>query len=46
VAEVLFQQGKQAEAAEACHQALAGKPALAGERQRIERLLAQAETHK
>ena len=46
LAEVLVLQGKQAEAAEACHQALAGKPALAGERQRIEQLLARAEARK
>jgi hypothetical protein len=45
-AEVLFRQGKQAEAADACQRALAGKPALAGERRRIEQLLAQAQTHK
>ena len=45
-AEVLFRQGKQAEAAEACQRALAGKPALAGERRRIEQLLALAKTRK
>jgi hypothetical protein len=46
LAEVLFLQGKPAEAAEACQHALAGKPALAGERRRIEQLLARAKTRK
>jgi isopenicillin-N N-acyltransferase-like protein len=41
-AEVLLRQGKQAEATDACQRALAGKPALAGERRRIEQLLARA----
>ncbi len=46
LADVLFRQGKFPEAAAAYRQALDGKPALGGERKRIERLLAQAEAHK
>jgi tetratricopeptide (TPR) repeat protein len=46
LAEVLFRQGKYPEAAQACRTALAGKPALAGERRRIQLLLDRAETHK
>ena len=46
LAEALLQQGKYPEAAQACRQAMAGKPALAGERRRIEQLLAQAEAHR
>jgi tetratricopeptide (TPR) repeat protein len=46
LAEGLFRQGKYPEAAQACRKALAGKPALAGERRRIQLLLEQAETHK
>ena len=45
-AEALFRQGKYPEAAEACRRALAGQPALAGERRRIGQLLARAETHR
>ena len=45
-AEVLFLQRKQADAARACRRALAGKPALAVERRRIEQILTQAESHK
>ena len=46
LADVLFRQGKYPEAAAAYRQALDGKPALGGERKRIEQLLAQAEAHK
>jgi hypothetical protein len=46
LAEVLFWQGRCPEAAAACRQALAGKPALGGEQRRIEQLLIQAEAHK
>jgi len=46
LAEVLFRQGKQAEAAQACRQALAGKPALAGERRKIQELLDRATVQK
>jgi tetratricopeptide (TPR) repeat protein len=46
LAEGLIRQGKYPEAAQACRQALAGKPALASERRRIQLLLDQAETHK
>ena len=46
LAEVMFRQGKYPEAAAACRQALEGRPALGGERRRIEQLLTQAETHK
>jgi len=42
--EALFRQGKYPEAAAACRQALDGRPALGGERRRIEQLLTQAET--
>jgi hypothetical protein len=38
-AEVLFRQGQRSEAAQACQRALEGKPALGGERQRLEQLL-------
>ena len=43
--ESLWQQGKFAEAAAACGRALDGKPALGGERRRIEQLLKEAEAH-
>ena len=46
LAEALFRQGKYPEAAAACRKAMDGKPALGGERRRIEQLLTQAETHK
>ena len=46
LAEILFQQGKRAEAEQACQRALAGKPALGGERRQIEQFLARAEAHK
>jgi tetratricopeptide (TPR) repeat protein len=46
LAEVLFRQGKYPEATQACRKAQAGKPALAGERRRIQLLLEQVETHK
>jgi hypothetical protein len=46
LAEALFRQGKRAEAAQACQRALDGKPALGGERRRIEQLRAQVETAK
>ena len=46
LADVLFRQGKYPEAAAACQQALAEKPALGGEKQRIEKLLTEAEAHK
>ena len=44
-AEVLFRQGRLAEAAQACQQALAGQPALGGERHRLEQLLALTRKH-
>jgi hypothetical protein len=46
LAEVRFQQGKYAEAAQACRQAMEGIPALAGERRRIGQLLDQAAMHQ
>ena len=46
LADALFRQGKFPEAAEACRRALAEKPALGGEKQRIEKLLTEAEAHK
>ena len=46
LADVLFRQGKYPEAAAAYRQALDGKPALGGEKQRIEKLLTEAEAHK
>jgi tetratricopeptide (TPR) repeat protein len=46
LAEALFRQGQFPQAAQACRQALDGKPALAGERRRIGQLLAQAEARK
>ena len=46
LAEVLFQQAKYPEAAAACRKALDGRPALGGERRRIEQLLAWTEAHK
>jgi tetratricopeptide (TPR) repeat protein len=46
LAEALFRQGKYPEAAAMCRQAMDGKPALGGERRRIEQLLTQAEAHK
>jgi hypothetical protein len=46
LADVLFRQGKYPEAAAACQRALAEKPALGGEKQRIEKLLTEAEAHK
>ena len=46
LADALFRQGKFPEAAEACRRALAEKPALGGENQRIEKLLTEAEAHK
>lgn len=46
MAEALFRQGKYPEAAAACHKTMDGKPALGGERRRIEQLLTQAEAHK
>ena len=45
-AEVLFRQGKHAEAALACQQALDGKPALAGEHRKIQELLDRANSQK
>jgi hypothetical protein len=45
LAEVLIRQGKPAEAAAACRRALEGRPALAGERRRIQELLAKAQRH-
>ncbi len=44
-AEVLFRQGRRDEAAGACREALAGEPALGGERRRIEQLLADSQKH-
>jgi tetratricopeptide (TPR) repeat protein len=46
LADVLFRQGKYPEAVAACQRALAEKPALGGEKQRIEKLLTEAEAHK
>jgi tetratricopeptide (TPR) repeat protein len=46
LAEVLFRQGKYPESAAAARQAMDGKPALGGERRRIEQILTQAEAHK
>jgi hypothetical protein len=45
-AEVYFQQGRFPAAAEACRRALAGQPALGGERRHLEQLLAAATTHQ
>jgi isopenicillin-N N-acyltransferase like protein len=45
-AEALFRQGKYPEAGAACRRALAGQPALAGERRRIELLLTRTEAQK
>jgi isopenicillin-N N-acyltransferase like protein len=45
LAEILFRQGKRGEAAQVCRRALAEKPALGRERERIKHLLAQAESH-
>jgi tetratricopeptide (TPR) repeat protein/predicted small integral membrane protein len=44
--EVLFRQGKHAEAAAACQRALDGKPALGGERRKVEELLKQCTAPK
>jgi tetratricopeptide (TPR) repeat protein len=46
LAEVLFRQGKHAEAAAACQRALDGKPALGGERRKVEELLKQCTAPK
>lgn len=46
LAEVLFRQGKPAEAAVACQRALNGKPALGGERRKVEELLKQCTAPK
>ena len=46
LAEVLFRQGKRTEAAAACQRALDGKPALGGERRKIETLLKQCSEPK
>jgi tetratricopeptide (TPR) repeat protein len=46
LAEVLFRQGNYPESAQACRKALAGQPAMAGERRQIEQLLDKAETQK
>ena len=46
LAEVLFRQGKRVEAAAACQRALNGKPALGGERRKIETLLQQCAAPK
>jgi tetratricopeptide (TPR) repeat protein len=46
LAELLFRQHKFAEAAAACQQALDGKPALGGERRKVEELLKQCTAPK
>jgi hypothetical protein len=46
LAEALFREGKCPEAAAACRQALDGKPALAGERRRIEQLASEVNSQK
>ena len=46
LAEVLFRQGKPAEAAQACRRALDGQPALIGERRKIQELLGRIAAKK
>lgn len=46
LAEVWFRQGQPAEAAQACQRALAGHPALGGERRKIQELLARTTAKK
>ena len=46
LAEVLFRQGNRTAAAAACQRALDGKPALGGERRKIETLLKQCSDPK
>jgi hypothetical protein len=46
LADVRFRQSRYPEAAAACRQALAGHPALGGEKRRIQELLTRAEAHR